>query len=315
MTRGITYLRHEQIDRRKWDRCIEEAINGHVYAWSWYLDSVCDQWDAMVEGDYDSVFPLPWRSRMGIRYVYQPPFTQQLGLFTRGQSGGERLNAFLDALPAHFRLTEIQLNAYNRPSHPAYSVRMRPNLVMDLIPPYEIISGGYSQNLKRHVRKAAASGWIITEDVKPSRLIRLFRENRGRELKTLNDRDYERLERLTAECSKRACLHLLGSGPGGGEPDAGVIFAESHGKLVLLFSATGPEARQQAAMAALIDYMIRKHAGKNLVLDFEGSEDPGMAQFYGSFGAVASPYPFIRKNSLGPFTRFAAGIFKPSLRR
>ncbi len=313
MSTGIRYLKHGQIDRRRWDHCVAESVNGNVYAWSWYLDCVCDQWDALVQEDYESVFPLPWRKKFTIPYVCQPPFTQQLGLFSRGQTGRELTDAFLDALPAHFRLTEIQLNAYNKPSHPSYTIRMRPNLVMDLIAPYETICLGYSQNLKRNLRKAAGSVRIITEDVKPGMLITLFRENRGRDLQTLKEKDYERLEMIITEGGRRGCIHMLGSESGSGGLNAGVIFAESHGRLVLLFSAGGPEARQQAAMPALIDHMIRKHAGNDLILDFEGSEDPGLAQFYGSFGAVVSPYPFIRRNSLGPVTRFAAGLFKPGL--
>ncbi len=40
------------------------------------------QWDALVLDDYQAVMPLTWRSKFGIRYLYQPAFTQQTGIFS-----------------------------------------------------------------------------------------------------------------------------------------------------------------------------------------------------------------------------------------
>ncbi len=53
----IKYVSHEVIDREKWDKCIDNSTNGLVYAYSWYLDLICDEWNALIENDYESVFP------------------------------------------------------------------------------------------------------------------------------------------------------------------------------------------------------------------------------------------------------------------
>jgi hypothetical protein len=52
------------------------------------------------------------------------------------------------------------------------------------------------------------------------------------------------------------------------------------------------------ASHALIDSFIKDHAGKNLVLDFEGSDIRNLALFYSSFGAIDEKYPAVRLNSL-----------------
>jgi hypothetical protein len=78
----ITYLTHKEIDFEKYDRCIDLSLNGIVYAYSWYLDMVTDDWDILVEDDYKSVMPLPKRKKFGIHYIYQPFFVQQLGVFS-----------------------------------------------------------------------------------------------------------------------------------------------------------------------------------------------------------------------------------------
>ena len=47
-TVNIQYLTHEQIDKTKWDNCIHTADNGLIYAYSFYLDAMSKQWDALV---------------------------------------------------------------------------------------------------------------------------------------------------------------------------------------------------------------------------------------------------------------------------
>ena len=39
-------------------------------------------WDALVEDDYVSVMPLPYRKKMGVTYIFPPTMTQQLGVFS-----------------------------------------------------------------------------------------------------------------------------------------------------------------------------------------------------------------------------------------
>nr|MBU9937149.1 hypothetical protein [Ferruginibacter sp.] len=99
---AIRYLTYRQIDKPKWDACIDGAYNGLIYAYSFYLDSMAKHWDALVLNDYEAVMPLTWNKKYGIHYLYQPPFTACLGVF------GKQLNAatvsdFLKSIPPKFR--------------------------------------------------------------------------------------------------------------------------------------------------------------------------------------------------------------------
>ncbi|OIP03307.1 MAG: hypothetical protein AUJ97_04685 [Bacteroidetes bacterium CG2_30_32_10] len=60
----IRYLKHKEIDKDKWDNCIEKAFNGIIYAYSWYLDIVSENWDALIEDDYKTVFPLTQKKKI-----------------------------------------------------------------------------------------------------------------------------------------------------------------------------------------------------------------------------------------------------------
>ena len=54
----IRFVKKEDIDKIKWNSCVHYAINGNIFGYMWFLDSVSKEWDALVEGDYESVLPL-----------------------------------------------------------------------------------------------------------------------------------------------------------------------------------------------------------------------------------------------------------------
>ena len=43
----IKFVKNKDIDRTKWDRCINNSTSGIAYASSWYLDRICQHWDAL----------------------------------------------------------------------------------------------------------------------------------------------------------------------------------------------------------------------------------------------------------------------------
>ena len=56
-----------------------------------------------------------------------------------------------------------------------------------------------------------------------------------------------------------------------------------------------PEIKNSSAMFLLIDTIIRNEAGKEKVLDFEGSCIEGVARLYSGFGTKYHPYYILKK--------------------
>ena len=77
----IVYHKNKEIDHEQWDNCISNSGYAKPYAYSWYLDIMSPGWEALVDDDYDSVFPIPSYIRFGLQYASTPPFLQQLGAF------------------------------------------------------------------------------------------------------------------------------------------------------------------------------------------------------------------------------------------
>jgi hypothetical protein len=189
----IRFLERDEIEATRWDECIGQAFNGNLYGYSWFLDIVCDDWAALVEDDYVRVFPMAYRKKFGISYVYQPFFTQQLGLYSRSALNSEFLGNFLNAIPEKFRRIELNLNQHNKADESRYRLLPQLNHELDLIHPYEKIAEGYSENLRRNLKKARNAGLTIAKSPKPEAIVQLFRENRGKEFRHLQEGDYKRM--------------------------------------------------------------------------------------------------------------------------
>jgi hypothetical protein len=179
----IKYLRQDEINVDKWDQCISHSVNGMIYAFSWYLDIVNNRWEALVEGDYERVMPLTPGKKANINYLFQPPFTQQLGIFSTSHLTSQVVNDFIKAIPSKYKLIEINLNTYNKPDSQTTGFTPWLTHELDLISDYDTITKNYSNNLKRNLKKARQSKLSISEHVRPEELITIFKENKGKELK------------------------------------------------------------------------------------------------------------------------------------
>lgn len=307
---AIRYLKNAEIDKIRWDQCIKESFNGNIYAWSWYLDIVHKNWEALVEGDYERVFPLTGNNRLGINYLFQPFFAQQLGVFSRSILHQEIVKAFLEAIPAHYKFAEIRLNSHNKAVAGSFEVSNHLNHELDLIHSYERLYANYSTNTRRNLRKANDAGLTLMKSIRPESVVELFRPNRGRTISHWNKREYERLIQLTYALIYRGQALVYGAYTPDNELCGGAIFAKSHGKIVFLFSGANNRGKELQALSFLIDSVIREFAPGHYVFDFEGSDQPGLARYYKGFGSKETNYPGIHINRLPLWLRYTVKAIK-----
>lgn len=299
MTVGIQYIRQSDIDKTKWDQCIEKAGNGLIYGYSFYLDQMARNWDALVLNDYEAVMPLTWNSRCGIRYLYQPFITAQLGVF--GQSvTADLCDDFIKAIPPSFRYIDILLNAGNQPQ--SAIVSNRKNFILSLNKPYEAIANHYNENLKRNIKKSAQAGLTLKADINVDWVIRLaaaqMREHGHESADNIN-----RFRKLFFVLNEKKMARTYGIFQGE-QLGASAVFFFSHDRIYYILVGNHPSGREMGASHALIDALIEEQAGTNNTLDFEGSDIPGLAAYYRAFGATEEPYPAIRINRLPFFLKW-----------
>ncbi len=301
----IRFIARQQIYIQKWDECISKAGNGLIYAYSFYLDHMAKHWDALVYNDYEAVMPLTWNRKYGIAYLYQPFLTAQLGVF--GQRFNPNLvNDFIQAIPTSFRFIDISLNSGNSlPDPRGFSVN-RSNYVLDMGKSYEELYKAYRENIQRNIRKAQQAGCQVQKNFDVERVIDLaLRQMKGYSKgQTENVNHFRKLYEFLHDRQMATTYGILSEQ---NEWLATGVFFYSPNRAYYILVGNHPAGKTTGASHALIDAFIKDHAGKSMVLDFEGSDIPNLALFYSGFGAIEEKYPAIRLNRLPFYLKWLKG--------
>lgn len=300
----IKYIRHNAIDFEKWDRCLESAPNRRVYAMSWFLGIVADDWDAIVAGDYEFVMPLPRRKKFGISYVYTPVYCQQLGVFPVPPESVQR--AMAACLKKHFRHISYQINSSGQPEfYEGFSITTKTNLVLDLSKPNEVLSAQYTAHARRNINTAAKAGVRVEKGLASEVYIKAKKDAD----KSGAD-NYIALEKLLQHVSgnNKGLVYVAWSAEN--KLLAAALILLDSNRLYYLNAFSTNEGKKLRAMYAIVDCIISDHSESETILDFEGSVVDGLARFYSGFGAADEPYFLVQRNRL-PF----AGIIKKIRRK
>jgi hypothetical protein len=232
--------------------------------------------------------PLPWRKKYGVMYLYQPPFLQQLGVF--GQDAENNTSQFLQTARKHFPFAEIFLNYGNA----SEGLSPRQNFIIDLNQGYGDLSAAYAGVHQKNLKRASHAGLECRNSEKYAHAIdmsySLYADQSG-----VAKKDYDKLKDLASIMPQHVLLREVWQQQ---ECQASCFCLRDERRIYFLLSAVTPGGRKNQANHFLVDQLIREHAGQPMILDFEGSDIPGVAAFYEGFGAVDEPYYFCKWNEL-----------------
>ena len=291
---NIRYVKREELNLTKYDNCIDHSPNGLLYAYSFYLDKMAGKWDALVLNDYEAVMPLVWNSKWGIKYLYQPPFTQQLGVFSFLPVTHSLLHTFFQQLERYFKFAEIFINYQNSFD----GTVARQNYILRLNKEYTLIAQQYKPDLVKNLKRCQQFNLEYKEIKDISLILNLYRYHYGKRLPHIKRKSYQQFEKLCLVALDKGSLISRTVVSQKEDIVAGAILIRAKNRMHLLQSVTTHDGRQQEGNHFLIDALIREFSGQDLILDFEGSEIPGIAHFYRNFGSVNEPYFYFRLNKL-----------------
>ncbi len=292
----ISYLTYQQINKTKWDTCINQAENGLIYGYSFYLDAMSVHWDALVLNDYEAVMPLTWNKKYSIHYLYQPPFTACLGIFGNSLTA-ETVNEFLNAIPAKFKYWDIYFNPGNLFKLKDFDLYERMNHVLNLNNSYENLYDAYRENIQRNIKKSEQFHLSINKNIAINDVIGLAKEQ-ANSFTSIADEDANRFEELFQLLYRKQKATTYGVYTKEGQLIASAVFFYSHNRAYYIMAGNHPNGKTLGASHALINAFIKDHAGQDMLLDFEGSDIPSLAFFYSSFGAVEEKYSAVKLNRL-----------------
>jgi hypothetical protein len=305
---NIRFLERQQIDTVKWDQLISSFPNGLIYARSFYLDLMAENWSALVSGDYEFIMPLTWNKKYGFTYLYQPYFTKSLGVFGKN-NGPFEISPFLNAIPAKFRYWDIDLNENNFVSIETKKNKLiqyaRTNHLLSLNDEYDRIRLQYKRLANRMRRKATENDLRVVTGEDPSLIINLYKQDYGKSHRSIKDTVYDRLIQCTTLAFKEKLAATYLATTASGEILAYYMILEDTQFVYSLIGGSNTKGKTLGAFYLLTDAIIRDHAGTDKIFRFEGSDIAGISFFDTLFGPEKISYQHLVMNNLPfPFRLF-----------
>ncbi|MGH2648309.1 MAG: hypothetical protein ACRDE8_12105, partial [Ginsengibacter sp.] len=270
--------------------------NGVIYAYSFYLDAMSKNWDALVIDDYEFVMPLTWNKKYSIYYLYQPFFCAQLGIFGNNISA-EIVKVFFENVPSKFKYWDFYLNTHNLFPIKNFQMYERSNYVLSLQNNYETLSKNFAQSHIRNIKRAVSQGNVVKKGISIDDVIKLA-EEQTKNFSPIAKKDYNNFSMLFEILLKKKMAVTYGVYAANNQLTASCAFVFSHKRAYYILVGNHPNGKTSGASHLMIDYFIKEHSGEKLTLDFEGSNISSLAFFYKSFGATLEKYPGIKLNRL-----------------
>lgn len=294
----IRQLNRTEIDDTRWNELIDASQTPLPYAYTWYLDVMSSGWNALVDGDYEYVMPLTVGKKFGFNYLYQPYFTQQLGVFSKHDIKHETTQTFLNEVKKHFSFVQIHFHYNHQPvAQNDFTFQPRRTSLLPLNNSYHNIHAAFNNSLRKNVREAERKNLTVTRDESASWLIDTFRASKGKDVKDLQADDYTRLEKLIETAVEKKCGHVY-TVFNGSEKIASSFILHNHRYVIALFSFSNAAGRTMNGMSYLYNCVIRDFSGNDMVFDFEGSQIPSINLFNRSFGSKPVTYWMLYRNAL-----------------
>lgn len=287
----MQYIKHQDIDMKKWDNTILQSQIPFVFAQSFYLNATCPNWDALVIGDYETVFPITYKTKFGYRYLPQPPFTSQLG--TYGKLNLETEQKFYNYIIEHFKLIDVELNVSNQLQSEFISPKN--TYVLNYSKGYK-----FNQNTKRNIAKALENG-LVVQQVANDAIVSLSQGCLNPFLEKevlLSKNTLTLLDNLLRNAISNGMLFTFQVIDKKNSIKALGHFI-SNGKHALYLKGTNfDKSENSGSMHLLMKHAIEFFADKSIIFDFGGGSKQGLANFYMGFGGQVMTYSFLQVNKL-----------------
>ena len=286
MVDELIWCERDQLDLTAYKSCILRSTRPEIYAMPEYLNGLAEHWGVLVKGAYEAVMPIPFKVKFGFKRVYQPIMIQRLGVFA---------SVSTDETPFYRKLRQlspfIDYTATHVPNR--YHSDPKDNYYISLEDIRGHLTKHWNSNRLRDLKKSKK--YSITTNIQHLHEVEVsaYQHLSG------TYADFSKLwPRFQKELSysdlvKRLTLIIEGV------THASLLYGVLDKRLYyLLPELLTTEARKIGLGTRMIYELIQAHISTVKVLDFEGSNVPGVSRFYQSFGSGLEHYAYMSNHGL-----------------
>ena len=267
----IKKIKRSALDLDKYTACLQRAVNYRVYAEYWYLDSLTDlQWDCLVLNDYEAIMPLPYRKKLNIKYIAQPLYCQQLGVFHDQFFEQHLFDNFIHIIKRKL------VHSYHFNEENTTQFNPQGTKKINQIIPFPS-RNGYSKMVKRNLSKFRQQAIQIIEHHDVESYIEFKKKYSTHDLnetiffQVLKSLQNENVLKIFKAVENDVISYA--------------VLIHSKNRWIYLDGASSAVGKEMKASTGLIDFVINDLNTQNNIFDFEGSSIPSIHQFYANFGS------------------------------
>jgi hypothetical protein len=290
----IRYLRHDEIDKSKWDACCTKAGDKFWFYNTWFLDLVSPCWHGMVSENYEAIMALPSKKKFGISYCIQPFMMPQGGVVSGEKLYTDDIHAFVSEIPIQYKYINLRLNVSNIAFKDEMIQSIRKNHYVNLNLPYDQLRKHYSERVKVNMKTAVKSGNSVIECTDDSFFIPYYKQYSEWLTPSQKNTHIDLIQKCLEDKKGQMLLTQTESK----EITSGVFFFKERNQIVVVIAFSSLKGKETCSMNLLYDHIISTYAGSDCEIDFTGSSMPGVAHFLEGFGAIPDDYPQILINHL-----------------
>ena len=299
----IRHIQHAEIDKVKWNSCVHYATNGNIFGYKWYLDTIAKEWDALVEGDYESVLPLFVTEHDHV--LEQPTLLREAGIYSINLVSPKRAESFIEAIPERYAAIRIQLNeGIKIPEDKGFKLERLANHQMILIEPYENIAQKFAPAIRSKLKKEYRKQLLPASNVKPEKIAELFKDTSI--ASPANETAFHAYQRIMYNALHRGWGATFGVTDKNKNLLSAAFFIYSQGRVMQLVAATTAEGKQLGAYEYLMDNFLRNHAGRPMVLDYNSPDE-----YYRQYGARPNTFLQLQKGEIPEPVPVSTPVSKP----
>ena len=256
---NIKWLHVEEIEQPRWDGCVHYAHNSNPYGYSWYLKNSAREWMALVEGNYESVLPLPidFEEREWIR---MPSLLPYVNLYSVHVLSEKRLARFANELSKSGKNWELSTGiAFQNLTE---SGPLGSRKFISLRKSYEEIKNLYSSDFKDVLNGSKGADIHLIQSQNAERLVAFIKKNGG-------DMNEHMAHRLLYNAMHRG-LASIQVATRDGEWIAAAAILYGNGSARLWMYGTEQNIQGKAALAQILNYQFMQLSGKPLYFEMPG---------------------------------------------
>lgn len=276
------------------------SVQPPLYGAPWWLNASCGPggWGVLSFNDQEKnqIAFLPYQKTLirGMNAIVNPPMTQWLPLIKTSLTRKGIVENNFDALKKYSILDlAVKPEAGKLFSSDKFMINLKYSYIIPAQKNINEIRSKYNEGLRRNVKEAVLNYSIETSNDISTFLSLCHSTYHQRGMKSPWWVENKIPSVWNALVTHRQGLIELAVKDG--VPVAGILTAWDDTTYYYLIGGRATNEGGASGHALLLDHAIMQASEKGIAFDFEGSMNPGIANFFQSFGAKPEPYWQIRK--------------------